>query len=420
MKLGTQLFHRPGRVTAVLTAAALLAVVSPAATPRSLAQTAPSDPTPSSGPPAPAGFAADLTRIFEEATAVPPPPGSDAQAPPMSGADFHQNVGNLTQDQLNAIYNTNPSAWPQVISTVDAYSSTVSAIAAGAAAQPAGAPPASPNASPGDLGPPVLFTPVPCPLLALGGPGGGFYQIYALQIAQQAVQLSSDLLGATAAGLAGDALIEALSAVVVPPEVATVAGTLLSRQAIGLASAILATVASAIAIPIDVIQFLLNRAIGSCQYDNATAEVPVIDANAVAAHHNVDAAYELSQQNLTTDKAIDQLLDTRTQTIVNQLNTAQASLDQALRHSIEQALAGGNTTTIVSYQLPASLGGYLDSTPVGVQAIVTSTLAMMQAAKQSIAPSAPDNLANGNKALAAGQYKQAFSYYQTAYGLLTR
>jgi hypothetical protein len=47
-------------------------------------------------------------------------------------------------------------------------------------------------------------------------------------------------------------------------------------------------------------------------------------------------------------------------------------------------------------------------------------MATMQAAKQTISPSAGKNLTAANNALAAGQYKQAFAYYQTTYGLLVR
>src|SRR3954447_19653985 len=114
------------------------------------------------------------------------------------------------------------------------------------------------------------------------------------------------------------------------------------------------------------------------------------------------------------------MLDTRTQTIVNQLNVAQATIDQDLRHHIELALAGGNSAAIVSYELPASLGGYIDATPIGVQVIVTSALTSMQAAKQSVSPSAAKNLVLANNLLASGQYKQAFAMYQSTYVLIVR
>lgn len=420
----TLLRHGPGRVVAVLTAAAVLAAVAPAA---SLAQTAPSGPAPAtlpSGPPAPASFAGDLTRIYDEATSVPPPPGSPT-SPAMSSDAFHQTVASLTTDQLNLIYASNPTAWPQVISAVDAYAQSVAPIAAQAAATTGGPKPSAAPARPAEAGspaPPVLFTPTPCPLLAAAGVGGAYQEIYSLNVAKGAVETSADLLETFAVGDGGDALLAAIAAVgpTMPIAVATILGFLLTEEGLSLVAAVLHSVADALEIPIDVVEFLLHRSIDSCQYDNGVAVVPVIDANAVATQNNVNVSYRTSQQNFRLDQAINKLLDDRTAGIITQLNTAQASLDQALRHSIEEALAGGNTTSIVSYELPASLGGYLDATPIGVQAIVTSTLSMMQTAKQPISPQASKNLTLANQALAAGQYKQAFVYYQTAYGLLVR
>lgn len=415
----TFLKRRSGRLLAVLTAAVFVAG-SPLAAPTSLAQTSSSEPAPS-GPAAPAGFASDLIRVFDQAIAAPPPPGVDTQLPPVSSTEFRRMVGSLSQDELNRIYGANPDGWHQVMLAVDAYARTVTPLADAAVASPGQGPTAAPKAVTGAPAPSVIFEPTPCPGLAVGGPGGGFYQIYALRIAKQAAQLASDLLGTKAYEQAGTALLTAVGGLATAPlAVAGIIAILSSEKALQLASAIVASVASAVDIAIDVVQYLLNRAIGSCQYNNATAVVPVIDGNSVAAHGNVNASYRLGRENFRTGEAINRLLDARTQTIINQLNTAQTSLDQDLRHTIEEVLAGGNTTSIVSYQLPASLGGYLDSTPVGVQAIVTSTLAMMQAAKQPIGPAATDNLVQANKALAAGQYKQAFTYYQTAYGLMTR
>jgi hypothetical protein len=410
---------RSARVVGVLTAAALVAAVSPVAAPPSLAQTAPS------GPVAPAGFANDLTRIYDEATSVPPPPGVTWSAPG-SADDVHQKIASLTQDQLNAIYATNPTGWPGVLSAVDAYAQGVAPSAGQTAAQPATGPPKPPSPAPAADGgtppPPVVFTPTPCPGLAFPAQGGAYQELYSLNVAKGAVALVGEELETAAEAKAGDALIATFGEAFTVPlaEIATVTAFLLSEEGLSIAATVIDAVADAMELPIDVVEFLLHRAIDSCQYDNSVGEVPFVDTNEVATQNNVNASYGLGQKNFKLDQAINQLLDDRTQKIVGQLNTAQVSLDQNLKHSIELALSGGNATTIVSYELPASLGGYLDSTPIGVQAIVTSTMSLMQSANQPISPQAGKNLTLANQALAAGQYKQAFVYYQTAYGLLVR
>jgi hypothetical protein len=368
-------------------------------------------------------------RIFDEATSVPPPPGMAAKAPAVSTNTFHQKVAHLTAKELKQMYDANSNAWPQIIATIDTYAQSVAPIAAAAAATPAAARPAvvpaakRAAASAGAPAPPVIFQPTACPLLAFADVGGAYQEIYSLQIAQGALDLADELLETAAEGDVGVTLVEAIAGELptnAAIAVATIFGTVVSEIGLSIAAVVVGILAATLEIPLDVIRFLLNRSIASCQYDNNTTEVPVIDGNAVGAQTNVNASYGVGQQNYQSDQAINQLLDTRTQTIITQLNNAQTSLDLDLRHSIEQALAGGGNTTIVAYQLPSSLGGYLDATPIGVQAIVTTTLAMMNAAKQPIGHDATDDLFRANHALATGQYKQAFTYYQAAYGQLVR
>jgi hypothetical protein len=420
MALRMRLPRRPGRIVIVLTAAAMVAAVSPAAAPASLAQTAPSSPAPLNGPPAPASFAGDLMRIYDEITAAPPPPGVTSN-PTVPNDLFHQAVSTMTPDQLNRIYDTTPTGWSQVISTIDAYAQGVAPNAAQVAAQPASTPPVPPAARPAAEGgapaPPLVFAPTPCPGLAFPAHGGAYQQLYSLEVARSTVELSASELETIAVGL--DALLEGETPEL-PEDFLLVVGTIIGKTVADVTAAVLDAVADAMELPIDTIEFLLHRAIDSCQYDNSVGEVPYVDANEVATQNNVNASYGLGQKNFKLDQAINQLLDDRTQKIVGQLNTAQASLDQNLKHSIELALSGGNPTTIVSYELPASLGGYLNSTPIGVQAIVTSALSAMQTANQPVSPQASKNLVLANNALAAGQFKQAFVYYQTTYGLVVR
>lgn len=94
----------------------------------------------------------------------------------------------------------------------------------------------------------------------------------------------------------------------------------------------------------------------------------------------------------------------------------------ALRVAIETALANANSsaTPVGVLQLPASAGGYLDAQPVGVKQIVTDILEGMKATNQSFNAGGVKYLNSANDALAAGQYKQAWLDYATAYGFLTR
>ena len=111
---------------------------------------------------------------------------------------------------------------------------------------------------------------------------------------------------------------------------------------------------------------------------------------------------------ITKTDALNALVDTRTTTIIGQNNLA-------LKVSIEQALVEPGATGIATFELPASAGGYLDAQPVGVKAIVTDTLAKMQATHQTVGGDAVSALAAANSALAAGSYKNAYQLYQKAY-----
>ena len=455
------LLHQHRRPVAVLTVVAVVAVLNPAAAPSSAAQTAPSTTTTSivgattsttgptttvgptttlgatttttagtttttvapappvlTGPPAPASFATDLTRIYREATSVVPPPGAtpSTASVPKSPDAIATTIAGFSQGQLTQIYDADPSAWPQVISAVDGYAKGVAAIAASAPPGPA-APKVAPAEVSGTSSPPVIFEANKCPDLAFAASGGAFQERYSLRVAQSAVELAADILDTVAVAL--DSVLEDESPSL-PEGFLAIVATIAGKQISDASAAFLSAVAAALEIPIDVIDFVLHRAIDSCQYDNSVGVIPVIDANAVGTQTNVNASYGVGQQNFQLGQAINQLLDQRTQTAINQLDTAQASLDGDLRHSIEVALEGGGNTAIVSYEMPSSLGGYLDATPIGVQAIVTSTLSLMQAAKQQIPGGAANQLVQANKALAAGQYIQAFHMYQNAYQQLVR
>ncbi len=112
--------------------------------------------------------------------------------------------------------------------------------------------------------------------------------------------------------------------------------------------------------------------------------------------------------------------------LINQLTISQQAADQQtvsyeqlqLKLTIEQDLSSGQAN-IATLELPASQGGYLDSTPVGVQEIVTNTVTAMQQAGETVDPDALQDISNANQALASGNYKVAYAEYRAAYQSLT-
>jgi hypothetical protein len=115
-------------------------------------------------------------------------------------------------------------------------------------------------------------------------------------------------------------------------------------------------------------------------------------------------------------------------TVVNQdnqqvLNTVQTNFsaeqtdyNSDLTLEIEQALGQwGNYIPPAQFMLPASQGGFLNSTPVGVQAVVTTDLSAMAASGASVTSSATNDLKEANAALAAGQFLTAYQDFATCY-----
>lgn len=380
--------------------------------PRAAAQTSPQTTAPPgppagpSGPAAPAGFTDTVTQIYSRAVSYAGLPGKGVNgavlqtSPPMSADGFKALLGRLTPDELNQLYDYNPEAWPRVDGALGVLtkkappSAMASAIGQAYAATPSpstAAPTPAPALAPGgaDYTPPdpELYTDANCPVVLLGGDDG-----YDLLFASQEAH---DIAALFAHPLYGSST----------PAAAVVA--------------VLIAVAAALEIPALTTNTLINTGT-FCATNNQDAELDVMNRNMVAFDNTSIALVALDQQIQTLEGQVNQLLDTRTQTVVTQLNTAQASLDKAQKQAIEESLQGGGGTAIASYELPASLGGYLDSSPIGVKAIVTEAFTSLQQANQSINPTATKSLNQGNDALAAGQYKQAFFYYQAAYQALTK
>ena len=101
-------------------------------------------------------------------------------------------------------------------------------------------------------------------------------------------------------------------------------------------------------------------------------------------------------------------IDTREDTAL--ANTASLQT-LSVRLEIEESLTEPPKPSVALFALPASQGGYIET----VRDIVTSTIVNELAAGQTVNDNAQAKLADGNDALAAGQYDQAFRLYAEAY-----
>jgi hypothetical protein len=101
-------------------------------------------------------------------------------------------------------------------------------------------------------------------------------------------------------------------------------------------------------------------------------------------------------------------------TLQSNYKTQQGEYYSDLKVQIEKAL-GSNGAPPVQYVLPAAQGGFINSTPVGVQEVVTDDLNAMVTIGTKIPSSATNDLKLANAALAAGQYAAAYGYYAACY-----
>jgi hypothetical protein len=155
-----------------------------------------------------------------------------------------------------------------------------------------------------------------------------------------------------------------------------------------------------------------QKEINESDQDTSTTQTALsLDTTKILNDTNNDA------QGLTT------LVTTDNQQILNLIEsegaTAQGQYNELLKLQIEQALAGwGPVVPELKFQLPSTQGGFLNSTPVGVQEVVTADLQSMIAVGAKVKSTAPTELAAANTALAAGKYSLAWADYAAAYQAL--
>jgi hypothetical protein len=401
--------------------------------------------TPTQPPPAPSDFASQLeslySTLYETQQVMDSKTGEDQASQLPSPSSFSQDLGGLTTDQLADLYaaTQRQSDWSQIPSDAQALlqdaqsapsvppagtqasvrraSSVDQAKRAGALkrrargvrtshaerrptlavahtmqatspfppTEPTGSFPAPP--SPFVAVPPVApFVPVDC----------GFIDTYPYWITSDTAEYAAGLAATIASQFATD--LPGGLTTVVAGEGVTVPNT--AKFVAGAIAAVLTTIQQT---------FAYTRAL----------DADCAGVNAVNAATNVDnttvQTYALDQQNEQTLANVESSVNT----ISQQVHVAQQSLDDQLTLDIQQALALPTSAPAnVDYELPASANGNLNSTPIGVQEVVTNAFNDAKQAGLPVNANASTYLNDANSALAAGQYKNAWKYYQLAYQAL--
>ncbi len=354
---------------------------------------------------APAGYASQLDSLYGEiytaATAVPA--GGQTQQV-MTPQTFQQQVGTLSQSDLSMIY-TATSSVPNFSSLSSTFqqADNVAVKAAGmlklngsAGSSTSGSSPAarihgsslhlagmgarlvSPTAETNfqPSQPVALFPAASCPN---GAPGMNYGEtaIFALQVAV-------------------DVIAEAVA--VIPNGLSTAFGNVTIPN---IARIILAAIQLGVAITHDTFAYLQS-------VSNDCASIYLANL----AGNTDNTAYQTFQQ-LTQVAGTANEIDTN---LANLTNQGTSQFHQQLTLAIEQALAEPTSMPpLAQMELPTSSGGYLDSSPVGVNSVVTQTIQAMLAAGQPVNPQASRDETLAEDALGSGQYKLAFDYFRLAY-----
>jgi hypothetical protein len=158
--------------------------------------------------------------------------------------------------------------------------------------------------------------------------------------------------------------------------------------------------------------------IQAAQNTNNQQVITEIDKGTAAVQASVSASLtQILHEVDTTAVGLTNLVTQGNQQILNTLQanfaTGQNEVNANLKLDIELALASGIPQD--QFKLPVSMGGYLNSTPVGVQEVVNDDLHALQALKVTIQPSTVNLVNAGNAALTAGQYLSAFANFMKAY-----
>jgi len=249
--------------------------------------------------------------------------------------------------------------------------------------EPVGSFPAAPAAyqPTAPVGP---FVPTACPVGAPGGPSvaPGDSAIFAAQLTTDvATNVAADVPSTLLVVIAGE-------------------GTSIPDPAKYIAEAL----ALAGVITLDTFNYVQQVA-ADCDTANRDGFLANIDNTTV----NVYDLLSLVQQTVdATENSVD--------TVSQQLDVLQQTMDDQLTLAIEQALTAPLASVPnLAFELPAAVGGNLDSTPIGVQEVVHAAIQARLAAGAPVNAAAEQFLAMADAALTAGQYQAAYADYHQAY-----
>jgi hypothetical protein len=393
--------------------------------------TPPPNPVP---PAAPSGFADSLSSlystIFQADRTLDARTGQTASQQLSAPGEFSQQLGSLTPDELGALYaatqqdpnwgqlgaqaqqiltaaqsapSAAPSSAPQAQTKTSSQSAPPSTTAgagrrAAAVAQPAATgasafPPTEPTGS--FPSPPAPFTPdLPVTLAP---------QMFCFPGDPFPYYLASD------------------SAIFVAETVNEIAYTVQSEQPdnlVTIAGVAALTLPNPVKLVLVALDLATEEASNSLEYAREVVNDCVGD-NAYVRTANIDATtvntFKLEQQNERTLASTEASVNT----LHDQLHVVQQTVDAQLTIDIRRALSQPTTAPRnVAYELPTTVGGNLDSTPIGVKAIVTGAYNAAKQAGLAVNATATNNLTAANAALTAKNYRTAWQDFQAAYQAL--
>ncbi len=168
----------------------------------------------------------------------------------------------------------------------------------------------------------------------------------------------------------------------------------------------------------------LTQDVTSVQADETTLQQTITNQNntntTTISSGIASAVTQILTETDTDARNLTNTVNTNTQQILNAIqsnfSTQQSQWNQQLWLQIERDLATwGPSEPQVLMELPASQGGFLNSTPVGVQIVVTTDLNNVIADGVNVNPSATKDLAAANTALAAKKWITAYNDYAACY-----
>jgi hypothetical protein len=393
--------------------------------------TPPPNPVP---PPAPSGFTESLSSlystIFQADQTLDSRTGQTASRQLSAPGDFSQQVGSLTPDQLGALYaatQQDPN-WAQL--GAQAQQVLNAAQSAPLAAPPTAAPAqaktnaqAAPPSKAATAGPRAAAVAQPALTGAgafpPGEPSGSF--------PAPPAPFAPDLPVTAAPQMScfpGDPFAYYLSsdsAIFIAETINEIAYTVQSEQPdtqVTIAGVAALAVPNPIKLVLVALDLATEEASNSLEYAREVVNDCIGD-NAYVRTANIDATtvntFKLEQQNERTLASTEASVNT----LHDQVHVAQQTVDAQLTIDIRRALSQPTTAPRnVVYELPTTVGGNLDSTPIGVKAIVTSAYNAAKQAGLAVNATATNNLTAANAALTAKSYRTAWQDFQVAFQAL--